>query len=219
LRAQPWLAPVKLTIIAGARRGLHRTEVEAVAGAFRKVRLLLLELALDFDSGSEMDRAFVLRHGVFGRSRLFGGHFFSTLRYGSQKGPKLVRAYARGETDSYRVELELHSSWLRRYGIAQLEDLAQLPALLFPAHIRFVTIDWHRLEAHLSRKGRSAEHTLAECQKREKSLQRATSYLRDEVGLHNVHRFLRPLKINRAIREALVTWARAWHNQVDGSRS
>jgi len=204
---------VKLTIFAGAGKGLERAEVQAVAGAFKQTRPLLFELALDFPLGSGVDRAFVLRHAIFGRSHLVGGHFFTTLRYGSPKGPKLVRAYAKGETTSYRIEVQLQGNWLRRYGVADLEDLQQLPALLIPKHLRFVAIDWDGLAAHLARNNPSAERILAECQKREKLLQRATSYLRDEEGLRNVHRFLRPLEINRAIKKALIGWARQWNSQ------
>ena len=213
-RARPWWPPVKLTIIAGPRRGLQRGELEAVAKAFKEVRLLLVELAFDFRLDSGIDREFVLQHGLFGRSLLVGGQFYNTLRYGSQTGPKLVRAYAKKETSSYRVEVELHGSWLRRFGIAAIQDLYKLPALLLPAHFRFVTVDWDRLAVHLSRKDLSAEQVLAECRRRANSFPRLACYLRDEVRLHNVHRFVVPLAINRAIREALEAWARQW-----GSRS
>jgi hypothetical protein len=69
-----WLPGVKATVNAGREHELCRTELETIFEAFDKPSLLLTELALDFPSDSDIDRAFVRAHGIFGkcqRSRRF----------------------------------------------------------------------------------------------------------------------------------------------------
>jgi hypothetical protein len=122
----------------------------------------------------------------------------------------MVRAYKKPEISSFRIEIELHSSWLRKQGLKDLEDLSELPVLLSPGRIQLVEIDWDLLTTHLSRKGLDAENIVGEAQSRAYSIDRALEFLRNEVGLQNVRRLLRPVRINRTIRDALRTWAKSW---------
>ena len=65
----PWLEPVKLTVVPTRSQGLKRGELDAIFGRFKCPRLLTVELALDFGEGSEADRSFVLRRGLFGMAK------------------------------------------------------------------------------------------------------------------------------------------------------
>jgi hypothetical protein len=212
----PWLEPVKLTVVPTRSQGLQRAELEEICGRFKCPRLLTVELALDFGEGSEVDRSFVLRHGLFGRSQPVGGRLFRDLRFGTRHSDTMVRAYKRPETKSYRVEIELHSSWLRRFGITQPSDLSKLPHLLCFSRINFVAIDWDALADHLRRKGLPAS-ALNSARSQAYSIHRALSLLRSEIGLVNVHRFLSPLRINTVIKRELEDWANRWRNSLHTS--
>ena len=212
----PWLEPVKLTVVPARSKGLKRGELEAIFGRFKCPHFLTVELALDFAEDSQVDRSFVLRHGLFGRSRPVGGRHFGDLRYGTRHSDTMVRAYERPETASYRVEIEMHSAWLRRYGITQPRDLSKLPPLLCFRRIRFVAIDWDALAGHLQRKGHP-DSALNRARSLAYSLHRALSLLRSEIGLVNVHRFLRPLPINAVIEGELEDWANRWRNSLQTS--
>lgn len=205
----PWLPPVKVTVTGDDRMGLRRWELQGIFEVFKDPRLLTVELALDFSKTSGVDRAFVLRHGVFGKSHLVGGRLFKDLRFGTRYSDTMIRAYDKVEIPAYRVEIEL-----RRHRITNLADLPNLDALLSPARVSFARIDWTLLADHLSRKKLPVEKILTQVQSYAFSMHRALAFLRSEVGLHNVHRFLRPLEINDVIKEALVAWARMWRSRI-----
>lgn len=215
--APPWLEPFKLTVVGNDSTGLQRAELEAGCRQFRWTRLLTVELAIDFWEASEVDRSFVLRHGLFGRSRLVGGRLYKDLRYGTRHSDTMVRAYKKPEIHSYRVELELHAAWLLRFGLTQPRDLSKLPQLLCFSRIRFVAIDWDALRDHLRRKGHPAS-VLNGVQSQARSIHRVLNLLRSEFGLANVHRFLSPLPINTEIKRQLEKWANRWRNFLVTSR-
>lgn len=206
----PWLRAIKMTVIGDDLKGLQRRELEEICKAFRATRLLTVEMAIDFSAASGVDRSFVLRHALLGRSGHVGGRFYKSLRYGTRHSQTMARAYEKPEISSYRIEIELHSGWLRKQGLRNLVDLSELPVLLSPGRIQLVEIDWDLLTTHLSRKGLDAENIVGEAQSRAYSIDRALEFLRNEVGLQNVRRFLRPVRINRTIRDALRTWAKSW---------
>ena len=214
----PWLEPVKLTIITQRSEGLQRTELQAICDHFKWTRFITFELAIDFPVESGVDRAFVLRHGLFGRSHLVEGRIFDVLRFGTRRSATLVRAYEKPELNSYRVEVEFHGRWLREHGVRRLHDVPRIANLVWPHRVWFARPDWARLAAHLSRKGLPTQKILVEAQSRARSIRKLLDYLRRDVGLLNVHRFLRPLSINRAIRNAARTWSECWrHNSKDAT--
>jgi hypothetical protein len=137
----PWLRAIKMTVIADDLMGLQRRELEEICSAFKAPRVLTVEFAIDFSAASRVDRAFVLAHGIFGRSTLVGGRFYKSLRYGTRHSETMVRAYEKPEISSYRIEIELHSSWLRKQGLKNLADLSKLSVLLSPGRIQLVEID------------------------------------------------------------------------------
>jgi hypothetical protein len=68
-RRKGWLSPWKITLVADDRLGLSRREICNVLTHCRDHRFLLVELAFDFVQPSSVGERFVLRHGMFGKSK------------------------------------------------------------------------------------------------------------------------------------------------------
>jgi hypothetical protein len=130
------------------------------------------------------------------------------VHYGSRKGTKLIRIYKKEELNVFRIEGEFHSFLLRRHRIDTEQDLNAIADVFYPRHIRFVEVDWKRLRKYLMEKyGKDhGEEILKSARKKRSSIRRVTRYLRRE-GVFNVHRFYRPLKINKDIKGALDDWS------------
>jgi hypothetical protein len=206
----PGLSPFKATVIGYDCRRLSRREIQQIVRAFRSYQLLLVEVAWDFSPRSGVDIEFVLRHGVFGKSHPHSSRLFADRAlYGSRKTGKLVRCYRKKELDAFRVEVEVHSSWLRRYGIVTILDVWKLPASLFPKHIRFVNVNWMALRKHLSRRGLSSGHIIQQAKDRSDSIHAVMELLRNS-GVHNPHRFLLTVAPSREIFQSLKNWARTF---------
>ena len=206
----PWLSPLKATLVGNDRQGLRRRELETIFSCFTKARLLLVEVAVDFLQVSGVDCRFIRRHAVFGKSRPRASSYPDSLRYGSRKSDTLIRCYSKPSVSAFRVEIELHSSWLRRKNVLKLKDLRRLPDLLYSSHIRFVQFDWVALARHLRHKGLPANKILQAARTEARSIHGLMGFLRHELGLRNVHRFLIPLEMNEQIRLALENWSRRW---------
>ena len=207
----PGLPPFKLTIIPDDRATLSRKELLRILRPFRKYRLLTLELALDFDLESKIDASFVRRHFLFGKSRLNTSRLFVlSAQYGHRKADKLVRCYRKVELHVFRVEVELHSAFLRPNGIAEIADLQELPSLLFPKHIRIVSVDWAALVKYLSRRGLDAKKVVERAKSETSSLHATMQFLRTNVGVYNPHRFLRTISPSGTIFDLLKSWSRSF---------
>jgi hypothetical protein len=203
----PWLKPLRITLIADDERGLSPQEIENAIGDCLDHRITLAELAVDFDVEAGIDEAFVRRYGRFGKSRLCKGRA-GQFRFGSRASPKLVRFYWKQQINQFRVEVEAHSAFLRKYAVSQVSDLGTLAMKVFPAHFRFFRIGWEKLQPYLTRNfGPDGREICDEARRRaESSLGAVTRYLARN-GVQNPHRFLRSLRINRAVREAIRNWA------------
>jgi hypothetical protein len=130
------------------------------------------------------------------------------LYYGTRKADKLVRCYQKDELRVFRVEVELHSSLLRRNNISTLDDFSYLPDVIYTKHLRFVDLDWRRLKQHLAKKlGDETDRVIVRARRRAASLRRLRRYFRKK-GVVNVHRFLLPLALNEQVSRALNKWAR-----------
>jgi hypothetical protein len=206
---QGFLPDQRLTMVGDDELGITPKDIEDVIGVhFRSHRISLVEIPLDFPEDSGIDENFILRYGKFGKARRRkdrGGP--GTLRYGSRSSPKLVRCYRKTPLGSYRLELELHSALLRKYSITNVGQLYAVASKLVSGHIRFVRIDWDKLEPVLRRRfGLDCPEILAEARRRANvSLRNATRYLGRRIP--NVHRYLMPLLANQWARAALKTWA------------
>lgn len=203
----PWCRPLHITFYPDDFTGITRDQLNVVLAPCSRPRISLIELAFDFPSNSGVDNNFVLQHARFGKSRRRidrGGK--GQLRYGDRGSPKLVRCYWKDKIQRHRVELELHSSLLRRIGV---NCPLQFPKLygIVPPHFSFVSISWERLERYF-RKNRFGEaDALMEGTRAraERSLQRALRFLK-RSGVANPHRFLVPLRRNKEIKMALRNW-------------
>jgi hypothetical protein len=206
----PSLAPFKGTLVPHDQCGLSSEEIRQVVGQFKAYRFLLIEVAFDFPPGSGIDVNFVRKFGVFGKSR---PNHSRLLKHGAllglRKGSKLIRVYNKSELDVLRVEVELHSAWLRRFGVATLRDTRKLPQALFPRHFRFVNINWMALRKHLSRRGMRSGHMIQQAKDRSDSIHAVMELLRNS-GVHNPHRFLLTVAPSREIFQALKNWARTF---------
>ena len=206
---RPGLPPFKVTVVGNDSRNLSAREFLQVVRVFKSYRLLLLELAFDFPAESEIDIEFVRLHALFGKCRPAPTRLFpNRALYGARKADKFVRCYLKESVGCFRVELELHSAWLRRNGILKFGDLGRLPGLLFPNHIRFVRFNWTAFTNYLARRRVTGDVILDEARTHSYSIHRLMQFLRKDAGIVNVHRFLIPLPINRAVQTALQNWSR-----------
>ena len=201
-----WLAPWRITLVPDDRRGLCRAELDAIVARCRWYRLVLVEIAFDFDT-TVMSREFVRRHALFGKCRFRNTGADGTRYYGSRKSNKLIRCYLKSTTNGYRIELELHSGFLRAHDILKANQLMKLAVILFPQHIRFVQMNWKSLRWYLIRKfgNKRGRAIFRRARRKRRFIHNVCRFLRRK-GIRNVHRFLQPLTLNKTLREALDVW-------------
>lgn len=216
-RRRGWLKEWRITIYGDDLSGITPMELCPILKRCRHAWLVLVELALDFAPTSGVDREFVKRHGVFGKSRRRtdrGGP--GQLRYGSRKSAKLIRAYWKAEVNAFRVEVELHSRLLsrgrreraRKTANELTNDVATAPYLLIPKHVCFMRFRWPALRRYLThRLGRLGCRVLDEARAKATISLRAAAYFLRRSGVNNVHRFLVPMRINEAMDSALTKWS------------
>lgn len=209
-RQKGWLKPWKITVVADDLRGLRREEIDRVLKHCRWYRLLLVEVAIDFHPSTGVDRQFIRRHAVFGKSRRPAKKRENVLCYGTRKSAKFVRCYDKVDLGVYRVELELHSSLLRHHDISTVDDLVHLPEVVCPKHLGLVDCDWNQLSRHMAKKmGDRSISLMAAARRRANSISRLQRYLRRK-GVFNAHRLLVPHAINENVSRALKRWARGF---------
>jgi hypothetical protein len=203
------LPPFKITLISNDRNILSRLEIEGVLKSFANYRLLLLETTFDFHPHSGIDLTFVRRHALFGKSRRKRSRLYPHSElYGCRKAEKLARCYWKQEANAFRVEIELHSAWLRRYGILTLKDLRKLPCALFPNHIRLVDVDWAALRSYLSARRLNSSVIIEQAKARGESIHAVLGFLRNPIGVPNMHRFLITVPPSHEIFQSLKNWSR-----------
>jgi hypothetical protein len=208
-REKGWLRQWRITLIADDKTGLMPNQVRRFVKRCRFYNFLIFELALDFSPASGVDSEFIKCHALFGKSRRRRDlEQPGEVRYGSRKSGKFVRCYWKPEVNAFRVELEIHSQLLKKRGIETLLDLADVPYVILPNHLRFVRIDWKALHRYLERRfGERADSLLSKAgQKADRSIHSALHFLR-ENNVNNPHRFLVPMRINKTIEAALTNWS------------
>jgi len=203
-----WLPPVKVTMVANDETGLQWDEVALVDKTFEGGFAVIVELALDFDESAGVDLRFIRRHALFGGSRPKTGPRYPGVRYwGSPASAKLVRCYRKASIRAFRVELQLRRACLQRYGMLGAWTLCYGIPDLVKDHARFLRPDWAALEAHVVRRGLRAKKVLRQARLQAKSLHRLLDCLRHNLQVRNPQRFLRPMKLNREIDQAVEAWA------------
>ena len=196
-----WLKPMLVTAVANAHTGIVK-DLLAISTAFGHIKTRMVEIAFDCSAESGIDRKFVLEHGLFGKSRPnHDPRFPHQLRYGTRHSAKLVRCYFKKETGTFRVEIELHSTWpgLPENG----RTLHTLP--LRPKDFRFVDLVWETLDFYIRHKFPSG--TLGIDAPRY-GLHGCLSSL-TAAGVNNPHLFLQPSQKDRLIRNAFAEWQRS----------
>jgi hypothetical protein len=216
----PWLPPCKVTAIGSDDDGLQRSELESVLGAFGDYQLLMVEIAFDFSPELGLDADSVRRRVLCGKSQLrLEGERCGEAHFGTRKSEKYVRCYFKLEVDAFRIELELHSGWLKKHNIRTLEDVHRIATLISPIHLQFVRLDWGALNQSLSRRGFPA--VARELRSRNFDIRSVLRRLSTNFGVQNVHRFRRGLELNILVRKSLRVWARKWvsigNRQTSGS--
>lgn len=217
-----WLKAWRITLVGDDITGITPREALRILKRCRFSWLVLVELAFDFERGSGIDREFIRRHALFGKSKRRkdrGGP--EQLRFGTRKSGKLVRCYSKPEVQAFRVELELHSRLLnkgrkrraRERSEELLSDLTSVARLIFPKHFRFVRFDWQALDNYLRKRyGRRSQAIIDTARRKASfSLCAARRYLR-KSGVNNLHRFLIPMHANNKIKAALTKWASNFDN-------
>jgi len=202
-RAHGFLKDMKVTVISQDLTGLLWPEIKVIGDAFSDFQISMVEIAFDFSPASGVDKRFVTRHGRFGKShRVSMPQYPGSLRYGGRPSAKMVRCYWKEEVHAFRVELELHSRWL---GLPQTDCLLYLLNVT-DRDFRFVRVDWAALDLYLSKKGPRGKQIAAEARSKYTSLQRLLRYLR-AAGVNNPHLFLRTMRKDKLIREAIDAWS------------
>jgi hypothetical protein len=201
-RAHGFLKPVRGTIVGSDATGVPLPDLKKIGDAYGDLLIRTLELAFDFAPASGVDKDYVLKHALFGKSQPVNtGKFPDRLRYGARQTNKLVRCYPKPEVDAFRVELELHSGWL---GLPETDCLLQETSLL-AQDFRFAYVRWRALDSHLASRGARGKQIAAEARLHYGSIHELFRYLRS-VGIHNAHRFVRTSKKDVEIREAFEVW-------------
>jgi len=202
-RTHGYLKPMRVTVIGPDSTGLLWPELKIIGDTFSDFQISMVEIAFDFGPEAGVDKAFVARHGRFGKShRVPRRQYPGTLRYGTRHSAKMVRCYQKEEVNAFRVELELHSRWA---GLPQTDCLLYLLNIM-QRDFRFVRVDWAALDIYLSKKGAMGKQIAAEARNKYTSLQRLLRYLR-ESGVNNPHLFLRTMKKDKLIRDAIDAWS------------
>jgi hypothetical protein len=209
-----WVAPYRITVLPKDHSGLQPEDLKLIVGLFQDFKFVLLEIALDAPMNSIMDVDYVRRFGVSGKSWLPPGDNPLYDKWGTSRGLKVIRSYPKWEIAAHRLELELHSAFLRLHGINGISDFQRFAKILPRKHIFFAELDEAKLHKQLQvlgRKKQSIKNILAQVEERRTSLWTTLTYLRKRVHLTNVQRLLVPHEeTNRVVRGAIEKWAAEW---------
>jgi|HubBroStandDraft_2_1064218.scaffolds.fasta_scaffold58323_2 hypothetical protein len=93
-RQKSWLKPWKITVVADDSAGLSYDELDAVLRHCKFWHFLTIEVAIDFSPATGVNRDFVRRHALLGKSRRRRKHQIDDILYfGTRKSDKFVRCY------------------------------------------------------------------------------------------------------------------------------
>jgi hypothetical protein len=214
-RAHGWLKPIRVTVVGNDATGILWPDLKNIGDAFGDILIRTIELAFDFEPASGVDREFVLKHALFGKSRPTRNEKYpELLRYGTRHSSKMVRCYQKPEVNAFRVELELHRDW---------RGLPQTDCLLFAIplgqkDLRFIDVNWRALDSHLATKGPRGKRLCACARRHYTSIHALLRYLR-AAGVNNPHRFLRLSQKDTEIRKALDVWCDSLSPQQRNKRT
>ncbi|HXP78853.1 MAG TPA: hypothetical protein VN976_03025 [Verrucomicrobiae bacterium] len=210
---EPYLAPYSVSLFADDNTGLLPEEVLALRELMPGAKLTLAEVAIDFVLAGKVNRAFVRRHGVFGKSRRdISNRNPQVDRWGTKKSGKCIKSYEKFGNAAYRVEARMRRRFMEPAGIVDVYDFPKFGDLLPGHHILFAQIDESKLIRELWRT-RTATETVQIVKQvfaLKGGLTEQLAYLRQHAGLKNTRRLLRPHRINRSIWDAFNAWGAQW---------
>ena len=208
-RQKGYLSPFRLTLYADDWMGLVPDEVSEILDGQENFKTTLIEIAFDFQSG--VNRSFLRSHALFGRSKPQPSH--EHIEHFGARTYKLVRAYYKPGISAFRVEVEVHSRFLRQHRIGNTHSFRELVGLLPGRHILFARLNPQKLSSRLHSMGFSIKRRneiVRTVEGMKSDLWAALHYLRREVRMANTRRLLEPLDTNQVVRESLRTWAERW---------
>jgi hypothetical protein len=209
-----WLPKFRVAVIPRDETGLLLEDLSLVLELIPQYKIVLLEVALDFPLRSVMDTSFVRQHMLCGKTWMRVGGTALHERWGSSRSAKVVRAYAKFEILRFRIELQLHARFLRKYQINYASDFQKLATILPRHHIYFAAIDHGKLREQLQRSGlphKTKTEILKTVTTNQKSLWSTLRLLRRKWHFVNARRLLAPLtEMNALVVAALNEWATQW---------
>jgi hypothetical protein len=212
-----WLAPYRITILPQDATGIEVQDFQSIQEILPDLKIVLKEIAVDFPLDSIIDTDYVRRHLLSGKMwlRRASNEDKFHQRWGPSGGRMAVRAYAKWEASTMRLELELRAPFLRDKKIKDIFDFQRLAGIILAKkHIWFARIDEKKLVSRLRRNGITREEQreiLRQVKTREASLWETLRYLRRTVRVKNVRRVLVPIsEMNEVIEQGLRTWAAQW---------
>jgi len=212
-----WLPKYRIAIVPRDPTGLMFEELRSVLELLPRFKIVVLEIALDFPLESVMDTSFVRQHMLCGKTRMRVGGTALHERGGTTRSAKVVRAYAKFEAASFRIEFQLNARFLRKHNINHTSDFAKLATILPGNHIYFASLDNQKLREHLRRSGlphNTKIEILKTVAQSRSSLWATLRVLRQRWHFVNVRRLLTPLpEMNSIVVTALNEWATQWQEQ------
>jgi hypothetical protein len=209
-RRERFLDPFKITFFADDIDGLLPEQVFSVLELMPSFRMTMVELAFDFMRA--MDRRRVRREGLFGKSRPIPS-VGSTDYWGTRKGMKRVQCYFKLDVQAFRVELEMHSRFLRYYKIRTPFDFKKLVDVLPARHIYFGKFNNQKVARRIVHMGLSAtrrQDALKMIARMRNDLWATLNFLRGDLDMKNTRRLVDGSPINRDVLSALNAWISKW---------
>ncbi len=209
-----WLPKFRITIEPRDETGLLFADLCLILELLTHFKIVLIEISLDFPLRSVVDPWFVRRHLLCGKTRMRVGPIALHEKWGTSRSSKVVRSYGKIEILRFRIELQLHSRFLRQHGINHTSDFAKLATILPRKHVYFASLDGKKLREQLKRSRLSHKtqtEILKAVAKSRNSLWSTLRLLRSKWHFTNVRRLLTPLaEMNQIVIAALNEWATQW---------
>ena len=209
-----WLPKFRITVIPRDSTGLLFEDLRLILELLPQFKIVLLEVALDFPLQSAVDTIFVREHMLCGKTWMRVGGTALHERWGTARSSKVVRAYAKFEASSFRIEIQLNARFLRKHQINHALDFAKLATILSSHHIYFASLNDNKLREHLRRSAlphKTKTAILKSVAESRKSLWSTLRLLRRTWHFANVRRLLTPLpEMNSVVVAALNQWATQW---------
>jgi Flp pilus assembly protein TadD len=152
-----WLPEYAVTFFADDRSGLVREKILSVLEVMPPAALRKVEIAIDFAMVTPVDRNYVVRHGIFGKSKRDQKAVNADGDWwGSRRGGKRVVSYRKDAVAAQRLEFKFRGRFLKQHGISDVLNFGTFAQVLPGHHIHFAHLDEQKLITRLSSIGMTA---------------------------------------------------------------